>query len=45
MPSGNDTFWKMGTPVDGRVNYTAGFWDLVSGFYQCRDHETGTRLV
>jgi hypothetical protein len=45
VPSGNDTFWKMGTPVDGRVNYTAGFWDLVSGFYQCRDHETGTRLV
>jgi len=45
VPSGEDTFWKMGTPANGRVNYTAGYWDLVSGFYQCRDHVTGARLV
>lgn len=45
VPSGANTFWKMGEPANGRVNYTAGYWDLVSGFYQCRDHETGTRLV
>lgn len=45
VPSGSNTFWKMGAPSNGRVNYTAGYWDLVSGFYQCRDHETGARLV
>lgn len=45
VPRENDTFWKIGTPVDGRVNYTTGYWDLVSGFKRCRDHQTGTSLV
>lgn len=45
VPSGGNTFWTMGEPANGRVNYTAGYWDLVSGFYRCRDHETGASLV
>ena len=45
VPSGANTFWTMGEPANGRVNYTAGYWDLVSGFYRCRDHETGAPLV
>lgn len=45
IPSGMDTWWKMGAPADGRVNYTMGYWDLVAGFYACRDYATGERLV
>lgn len=45
VPRGNDTFWKVGTPANGRVNYTTGYWDLVGGFKRCRDHRTGASLV
>lgn len=45
IPSGTNTWWKMGTPSNGRVNYTMGYWDLITGFYGCKDYATGERLV
>lgn len=45
VPFGTDTWWKVGTPQNGRVNYTMGYWDLVAGFYGCKDYATGERLV
>ena len=45
IPSKDENWWTIGTPDAGRVNYTMGFWDLVTGFYQCRDYATGRRLV
>lgn len=51
IPSGADTFWKIGVPNNGRVNYTStseisgsGF-DLIKTFYQCKDYVTSERLV
>jgi hypothetical protein len=45
IPSGSETFWTMAAPVGGRVNYSTGTWDLVTGFYGCKDYQTGNRLV
>lgn len=45
IPYGNNTFWKVGTPANGRVNYTMGHWDLVTGVYACRGYGDGARLV
>lgn len=45
IPFGNSTWWTIGTPRNGRVNYTMGYWDLVTGYYGCRDYATGERLV
>lgn len=50
IPNGVDHFWKMGTPVAGRVNYTSGagadgFFDLVKTHYQCQNSKTSTKVV
>ena len=50
IPNNADHFWKMGTPVTGRVNYTSGagadgFFDLVKTHYQCQNSKTSTKVV
>jgi hypothetical protein len=50
VPSPGDTFWKMSSPADGRVNYTteaadSSFYDLVKTFYKCKNYATSERLV
>jgi len=45
VPFESDTMWTVGTPRNGRINYTMGYWDLVAGLYACRDYATGERLV
>ena len=45
VPNATQSWWRVGEPVDGRVNYTMGFWDLVAGYHECQDYATGDRLV
>ncbi|MBE35265.1 MAG: hypothetical protein CMI16_06885 [Opitutaceae bacterium] len=50
IPNGADTFWKIGSDVGGRVNYTSGsvdngFFDLVKTHYMCKDYNTNNKLV
>ena len=50
IPNAADTFWKLGTNVGGRVNYTSGsdvngFFDLVKTHYMCKDYHTNNKLV
>lgn len=45
VPGSTDSWWTMGTPSLGRVNYTMGHWDLVEGYRACRDYATGVPLV
>lgn len=50
IPNGADTFWKKGSNVGGRLNYTSGsttngFFDLVKTHYMCKDYHTNNKLV
>ena len=45
VPTASESWWTMGAPVMGRVNYTMGYWDLVEGYHRCRDYVTGVPLV
>lgn len=45
IPNGNDTFWKKGLSVGGRLNYTNGFFDLVKTHFMCEDYHTNGKLV
>lgn len=45
VPGLADSWWTIGTPSLGRVNYTMGHWDLVEGYRSCRDYATGVPLV
>ena len=45
VPAASESWWTIGTPSLGRVNYTMGYWDLMKGYHKCRDYATGVPLV
>lgn len=49
-PAAGDSFWKMSAPSQARVNYTTtaadgSFYDILKTFHECKNYETGERLV
>lgn len=49
-PAPGDSLWKMSAPSGSRVNYTTetsagSYYDIVKTFWECKNHETGERLI